>query len=206
MYLPLNFQEYINEFLTWDDHINSVCKKVSRNIGVLYKSSHLLSKSTLLTIYYSFIYPYFNYCNIIWCPTSKKARRQLSTLQKRCIRVIFKAPRFASTSTFFDQGQLLKLDQIYIYQALIFMFKYFNNELPAIFTNYFILSKYVHSNNLRIVDNVRIGTYKTNLRKYFIKYLGPKIWNNAFANLNMSSLQTFKKSAKVFSVNKDLDC
>ena len=49
---------YINEFLTWDDHINSVCKKVSRNIGVLYKSSHLLSKSTLLTIYYSFIYPF----------------------------------------------------------------------------------------------------------------------------------------------------
>ena len=197
---------HINESLTWDDHISCVSKKISRNIGILYKSSHLLNKSTLLTIYFSFIYPYFNYCNIIWCPTSKKARKQLSTLQKRCMRVIFKTPYQASVSTFYIEIQLLKLDQIYIYQSLIFMYKYFNNELPGTFKNYFTLSKDVHSNNLRIAENVRIGAYKTNLRKFFIKYIGPKIWNDACKYLNMSSLPTFKKSAKVFSVNKDLDC
>ena len=41
------------EYLTWKSHIDNVAKKVSKAIGIIYKSS--FSNSSLWTLYYSLI-------------------------------------------------------------------------------------------------------------------------------------------------------
>ena len=48
--------------LTWKYHISYVCSKISKNIGILIKSRKLFDTNTLLTLYYSFIYPYLLLC------------------------------------------------------------------------------------------------------------------------------------------------
>ena len=56
------FLEVINNFiLSWKDHNTTLCKKVSKNIGILNKI-----KANVLTLYNTLILPYFYYCNIIW--------------------------------------------------------------------------------------------------------------------------------------------
>ena len=45
----------IDENLTWKNHIEVVENKISKNIGVLYRASHLLDFKNLLKIYFSFI-------------------------------------------------------------------------------------------------------------------------------------------------------
>ena len=56
----------IDSKLTWKEHINHIRNKISKALGILYKSRKIFKVSTLLTIYYSFVYPYLIYCIEIW--------------------------------------------------------------------------------------------------------------------------------------------
>ena len=52
--------------LSWKLHISHLSKKLSKSIGILSRARRFLNKATLTQLYYSFLYPYLNYCNIIW--------------------------------------------------------------------------------------------------------------------------------------------
>ena len=60
---------YINENLSWKTHINYICKKIAKSVGIIYQSRYLLSSATKLSLYYTLIYPYLTYCNIVWSST-----------------------------------------------------------------------------------------------------------------------------------------
>ena len=50
----------------WKNHIFYITGKIARGIGVITKARKLLDKETLITLYYTFIYPYMCYCNQVW--------------------------------------------------------------------------------------------------------------------------------------------
>ena len=47
----------IDEHLSWKSHISNVANKISKSIGIIYKASFFLPKSSLRTLYYSLVYP-----------------------------------------------------------------------------------------------------------------------------------------------------
>ena len=55
----------IDENLTWKNNIKVVENKISKNIGVLYRATHLLDFKKL-NLYFSFIHIYISYANIAW--------------------------------------------------------------------------------------------------------------------------------------------
>ena len=56
----------VDQHLTLESHVRYIKGKISRGIGILYKAKRLLQASSLLTLYYSFVYPYFTYCIAVW--------------------------------------------------------------------------------------------------------------------------------------------
>ena len=52
--------------LNWKKHISYITGKIAKEIGVIAKARKLLDKGTLVTLYYTFIYPYLCYCNHVW--------------------------------------------------------------------------------------------------------------------------------------------
>ena len=52
---------YTDENLIWKYHIEHVCNKVSKSIGIMYKSRNILSKRLMKQMYFSFIHSYLNY-------------------------------------------------------------------------------------------------------------------------------------------------
>ena len=46
---------FIDENLTWKYHIEHVCNKVSKSIGIKYKSRNIISKRFMKQLYFSFI-------------------------------------------------------------------------------------------------------------------------------------------------------
>ena len=66
----------IDENLTWKNHIEVVENKISKNIGVLYRPSHLLDFKNL-KIYFSFIHIYISYANIAGASTFKLNKNML---------------------------------------------------------------------------------------------------------------------------------
>ena len=81
---------FIDESLSWKQHIDIVSSKISKSIGILYKSRDVLSKQCLKQLYFSFIHNYVNYANIAWASTSKSKLERLYRCQKHTARIIYR--------------------------------------------------------------------------------------------------------------------
>ena len=87
----------LDEHLIWKKHIQLIANKVSKNVGVLYKTSKLINSKCLQSIYCSFIHSYINYANIAWASTNKTKLSKLFGKQKQAARIIFNQDRFTHT-------------------------------------------------------------------------------------------------------------
>ena len=63
-------------------------EKMSKNLGVLARIRHNVPFQSLISLYYTLIYPYLSYCNIVWGHNFKSYLHNLVTLQKRAVRII----------------------------------------------------------------------------------------------------------------------
>ena len=73
----------IDAQLTWKRHIEYTCKQLSKCVGILAKARKKLDKSSLLTLYYSFAFPYFIYCNHVWGNTYQTNLKSIVLVQKK---------------------------------------------------------------------------------------------------------------------------
>ena len=49
----------LDQHLTFEPHVQYTKGKIARGIGILYKAKKYLKESSMKTLYYAFIYPYF---------------------------------------------------------------------------------------------------------------------------------------------------
>ena len=113
----------IHENLTWKNHIEVVENKISKNIGVLYRASHLLDFKNLLKIYFSFIHIYISYANIAWASTFKTKLQRILKKQKHAAQITFHVNRFDHSRPLLKEMKALNVYQINLIQTLKFMHK-----------------------------------------------------------------------------------
>ena len=82
----------VDERLSWTDHINILENKLSKNLGLLYKSKYFLNANGIKSLYYSFFHSYLNYGNIAWCSTSMTKIKKLYSKQKQDIKALSVTP------------------------------------------------------------------------------------------------------------------
>ncbi len=56
----------IDESFTWDKHINKVCNKISKILGLLKRLKKFIPSNTLLMLLNSLMLPHFDYANVVW--------------------------------------------------------------------------------------------------------------------------------------------
>ena len=74
--------------LSWSDHIFYIKGKISKGLGILSKARKIFKPETLVTLYYSFIYPYLTYCVEVWGGTSHCYTSSLFKLQKKLLELL----------------------------------------------------------------------------------------------------------------------
>ena len=84
-------------------HISNVCNKISKTIGILYKIRPYVNIDNMKNLYYTLIYPYLIYCNIIWAGTYATHLSPLILIQKKIIRIITGQNYLAHTNPLFEQ-------------------------------------------------------------------------------------------------------
>jgi len=179
-----------------------VTKKVSKNIGVIARIKHCLPPQTLLNLYYTLIFPYFSYCNIIWGSNYKTYLQNLFTVQKRAIRLICNLPRYSSSKASFRKLNLLTLENINRYQILLFMFRYHHNLLPKSFTIFFQTGIQIHSHYTRFSHYYRSHYARIRTKEFSIHCTGPLLWNGLPEELKtLPLLNSFKYQLKQLLVN-----
>jgi hypothetical protein len=59
----------LDENLSWKSHISHISSKIAKSIGIIFRTSFYLLKSSLKMLYYALVYPYLQYYNIVWAST-----------------------------------------------------------------------------------------------------------------------------------------
>ena len=112
------------------------------------------------------------------------------------------ASYYAESEPLFNQLHILKLNDIYISNVAVLMFKYVKGMLPTIFDDLF---KRISDDNVRVTRNINklaLPLCRTELYKRTIKYQGPNIWNR-FEEVvdHKCSLHSFKKRLKKYIIS-----
>ena len=86
----ISFAEEVigNIIKSWKPHIDFVSKKIPKSVGIIAKARFYLSSQTLMTLYYSHVYPFLTYCNVAWSSTYRSSVNCIYLLPKRLMRLI----------------------------------------------------------------------------------------------------------------------
>lgn len=124
---------FIDSHLTWNDHIQSISKTISKNIGIIARLRHFLPQKTLVNLYNTLINLYLSYCALLWGGSYCSKIYPLLILQKRALRLILNYQLRHSSRDSFAKLNILPVFNIYRYQVGIFMYSWIWNTLPNIF-------------------------------------------------------------------------
>ena len=187
----------LDENLSWKAHISHIAHKVSKSIGIIYRSSFYLFKSALRMLYYALVYPYLQYCVTVWGSTYSTNLNRLVLLQKRVIRIIDKQDFGVHTSPIFKELKILKLEDIYLFNLGKFIYQYKHNLLPDCLECPLLTVDQVHNYNTRNSKAFYVSTCRTNFRKFSVNYQGPIFFNSLKSDIrNSSSIFIFQAKLK----------
>ena len=74
--------------LNWQHHISHIKSKISKVIGILYRTRQKISTKLLISLYNALILPHLTYCITIWGKTFKKYTNEIILIQKKILRII----------------------------------------------------------------------------------------------------------------------
>lgn len=196
---------FLDQHLTWKKHISYISLKLSKNIGVINKLKNVLPDSVLLTLYYTMIYPYITYGNIVWVSTYPTRLHTIYILQKRIVRMISHADYLAHTAPIFSKLGLLNIFQINVFQTACFVFKFSTRSLPHSFDNFFTLNNEIHRYNTRQSRCFHYFKNRTTLYRFSIRQKGPSIWNSLPPDMKSSHFHIFKHNLKQKLLNQPVN-
>ena len=181
---------YIDEHLTWKHHIAHVNTKVSKILFLIKQATTILPKDSLRTLYFALVHSHYSYGLLTWGNASKSALQRSIILQKWAVRVINNARYNSHTDPLFKASGILKLNDLYEYQCLMFMFDYIACKLPISFSGIFKYNRDNPDSRLtRQSDMFHIARCPLKFAQNLPLYTLPEIWNKqarSFTDVNLS--------------------
>ena len=188
--------------LKWNSHIEYISKKISKSISVLRLLKFTFPEKILKNIYFSLIYPYYTYCNLVWGSTANIHLDLLIKLQKKAVRNICKARYLDHTQPLFDRLKLLQVDEIYRFNCAKFVYKCYNTSSLDNFKTQLNTNSNFHNYNTRNKEYLRRPMVR--LSQFHNSFLssGIEIWNSLHDSIkNCPTLTSFKSLLKAYMLN-----
>ena len=195
---------FVDNNLTWSNHIKHLTKKIASSIWLLSKIKKFLSQAHRVQFYKSYIQPHIDFCNIVWGSSSESNKLKIFRLQKRACKVILDYNVDDSIEAMNSLKIMSMYDRLYLRKAK-FMFKVYNNIAPAYISENFTLRNNENTNiQLRsssagcfIPPKPRTECFKQSLR-----YSGCLIWNSLPEEVkNAQTISTFHNRCVRWLVN-----
>ena len=137
-------------------------------MGILYNCRKVLKHKDLLSMYRTFVEPFFLYCLPIWGSSIMSEGDSLCKLQNKSLRILFECKR--SEDAWQATGnQILKLSNLYKHETAKLCFKHHTNKLPLYFHKTIMptFSTNTHHYNLRNNTNKQYN-YLTDHKHHLI--------------------------------------
>lgn len=183
----------IDKQLTWEDHINNVCSKISSGIYALRILSKYCPTQILIMAYYGLIYPHLSYGLILWGASSNLEFMRVFRLQKKAVRIIAKLKMRDSCKLAFENLKILTLPSLYIFETTQFCMSKCN----------LIRGSDIHTYDTRGRESYRIGRHRTVAYERLPSQAGVRFYNSLPNCIkNVTTPQVFKTKLKNALISK----
>ena len=190
----------VDDKLVWDQHVDYISSKITRNIGILKRIRRFISQESLLLLYHTLIEPYFRYCSIVWGQCGETLKDKLQILQHKAARTIAKLRSDeANHSDLLTKFGWLSVRNLIKLDTAVFVYKEINNLHPEQSDSPFQMLDCLYSYNTRFVinNNLFIPRGKTKNFQKTVSFSGSKIWNEIPSEIRMAqTLHSFKDQLK----------
>ena len=130
----------IDSKLSFNAHVDKICKKLALRIAVLRKIRAFLPLSQRVKYYNAVIRPVMSYASVIWSSCDKKHLYRVLKLQKRAARVILYADRQASSVALFNKLSWIPFYEQSRIDKCSIIYKHINGTLPSYLNDHIIIT------------------------------------------------------------------
>ena len=164
----------------------------------------MINRKCLQTLYYSLIYPYLTYCNIIWGATYPTHLKKLHLTQKRFCRIATYSDWSAHSAPLFKQLNILTISDLNVYLTCNFIFKVVSEPVPSSLPcrALFQFNSDVHHFNTRQANHLHLPKFHSSQCKFSIRFRGAQLWNTFITlSSNSTSVNQFKHKLRIHLMN-----
>ena len=188
----------IDEHLTWKCHIDHICKTIRRNVGILYRLRHFVTKRVLIMIYNAFILPHITYGIEVWGSTYETYLNQILIIQKRAVRAITFKNHMEHSIPLFYECKILDVHKLYHLMICTYMYDLIQGHSPDDLSIYCSFVDHCYDTRQKNNKNLGMSLVKTNIGKQSLSYSGPFNWNALQSDIrNNPSRNSFRKNLKL---------
>jgi hypothetical protein len=183
---------YLDSSLSWNMHVDELCKKIQKLCGPFYYISNYITQDMAKQLYYAFVHPHLLYGIEIYGCTSKSNSNRLQVLQSKTLKILTRTDQRASSTELLKKMHMLNIDDIYSLTLLLFVYKQQHQMLPIIFNDTFTLNKNMRDRATRQDNLLYIERSQTNFGKNKMSNLAAGLWNTLPEEIKSA------ESAKIF--------
>ena len=94
----------IDNKLTWNTHIDSICKKANSTRAFLQRNTRMCPRHIKSRCYTTYVRPTLEYASTVWDPSTQKASAKIEGVKRRSARHVFNDyDRYSSVSSIIER-------------------------------------------------------------------------------------------------------
>ena len=125
--------------VNWSSHLSNISKKIAKGIGIILKARKVFRNETLISLYYTFVYPYLNCCIHVWRKSYNTPLKKILVLQNKVISIVTGVPPWLSVhQKIYIEQNILPVKRLYNCNVALFMYKHSNDMFPTLFEDFFL--------------------------------------------------------------------
>ena len=203
-----NLGVLLDSELSFEIHINNLCRLCYANIKAIWKIRRFLNLDTAKVIVHALVISRLDYANALLFGLPDKLLRKLQLVQNAAARVVFRSRRYDRIKPLLKQLHWLPIKERIEFKVLVLVFKAQNDLSPLYLKE--LLTPYMPSRQLRSATSSQLVQPTYNLKGYGYRAFsvaGPRLWNILPYTIRTSdSLVSFKKCLKTYYFKKAFNC
>ena len=196
-YLGLN----LDKCLSWQDHIEKLCKKLRQRLGVLRRVRPYLDQESATTLFNALVLPLVDYCDTVYGVCSKSLQCKVERLLYKGGRIILDMPWDTPSRIVIEKLKWLTFPERLFFHRCILVYKSQMGTLPPYINCKF--QRLNHGYNTRNSSNLKLIKCKTNMGQRTLAFLGARNWNSLPRSVKSSpSVDVFKNELVKHILNR----
>lgn len=192
---------WVDNRLSWKQHIQSVEDKLVPLIGALYRCRDILCNKTKKLLYHAHIQSHLNYNITTWGNATKTLLSKLQRTQNKCIKSLYNIKRLTPTNQLYNSVDLSNVETILRIKQSTLIYNIVRKKLKS--NSSLSTNNMVHNYITRAHQHLRTRQCKTNIGKNSTINSSIITYNNLPSSYKeIKTINGFKRAVKNYYSHK----